>query len=83
VESCADYIDPSSDCWGFRLSKHLTVSDVADIVGFMLYRFDSEKTTYRIERDGSIIVQGFEQKAWREAHPIPVELEKEGTDADG
>lgn len=67
MESRADYIDPGTDCWGFRLKEHMTVSDVADIVGFMLYRFDSEKTTYRIEPDGSIIVQGFEQKAYKEA----------------
>lgn len=60
-----DYVDPDTDCWGFRLLKRLAVSDVADIVGFMLYRFDSEKTTYRIEQDGTIIVQGFEQKAYR------------------
>jgi hypothetical protein len=66
-EDLAQYIDPDSDCWGFRLGSGLAVSDVADILGFMLYRFDSEKTTYRIERDGSIIVQGFEQKAYREA----------------
>ncbi len=68
VEDRAEYIDPDSDCWGFRLRKRLMVSDVADIVGFMLYRFDSEKTTYRIEEDGTVIVQGFEQKAYKEAH---------------
>ncbi|MFA5354456.1 MAG: hypothetical protein WC291_09515 [Thermodesulfovibrionales bacterium] len=71
VEPCADNIDPDSDCWGFRLMGHLTVSDVADIVGLMLYRFDPEKTTYRIEQDDArvwqVLVRGFEQKAYKEA----------------
>jgi len=63
VREREDWIDPTTDCWGFRPT--VNVSDMADTVGLMLYRFDSERTTWRREEDGQIVVSGYEQRWYR------------------
>jgi hypothetical protein len=49
-------IAPTDDCWGF--APMVTVSDMADIVGLILSRFDPAQTQWWKEKDGAIIVQG-------------------------
>ena len=63
VSEKLDWIGPTTDCWGFRPT--VNVSDMADIVGLMLYRFDSERTLWHRERDGQLVVQGWEQRWYR------------------
>lgn len=57
--------EPGDDCWGFRAA--LNVSDMADVVGLVLYRFDSERSNWYRREDGQVVVQGFEQRWYRRA----------------
>src|SRR4030042_7090246 len=69
IEKVAEQIIvPDDDCWGFR--GLVNVSDMADIIGLMLSTFDSERTTWHKEKDGTIVVQGYLTKAAMEAQHV-------------
>lgn len=66
VEACAEYIDPSTDCWGFRLD--MSMEEAVDIVGLALSRFDPGACQWhRREVDGRLVMEGRERPEWKAA----------------